>query len=158
MTTPYDALTLILYLEDFENNGYRFCQELIWLNDLIATPWRIALNHRSMISLVTLTGHHNLQNCVHCLFLAWYYHLSRTSAFSMSGAYPRCPKTGLLENARLAGALELFLFGRWLLKNSAKKQIGKDAWLTPRILSADGSLYSSRCRDDKHLPPSFLCT
>ena len=35
---------------------------------------------------------------------------------------------------------------------------GKDAWLTPRILSADGSLYSSRCRDDKHPPPLFLCT
>ena len=37
---------------------------------------------------------------------------------------PRCPKTGpFTENARQAGALELYLIGRWLLKNSAKKAI-----------------------------------
>lgn len=37
---------------------------------------------------------------------------------------PRCPKTGpFTENARQAGALELSLFGRWLLKNSSKKAI-----------------------------------
>ena len=47
------------------------------------------------------------------------------------------PENGpFTENARQAGALELYLIGRWLLKNSAKKPIMGRERLMPRNPSA----------------------